>query len=83
MDVSRTGSRLSRSVGEDAGSFYARFRNMCETDAALFARQVWAGINLPNLREHIAPLKQQADILVEKSADHALRISLPALASRT
>lgn len=60
----------------DSASFYARFRHMSEADAAVFARDVWAGVNLPNLREHIAPLKREADILVEKSADHDLHVSL-------
>lgn len=68
-----------RAAETDPKSFYAPFRNMSETEAAAFAQQVWASINLPNLRDHIAPLKQQADILVEKSADHALHISLSAM----
>jgi type I pantothenate kinase len=34
---------------------------------------VWSGINLPNLRDHIAPVRAHADLIVEKAADHALR----------
>lgn len=67
-----------RAAETDPESFYARFRDLSETDAASFARQVWIGINLPNLRSNIAPLKRQADILVEKTADHALHIGLSA-----
>lgn len=60
-------------------SFYARFRSMSETDAEAFARQVWSGINLPNLRDNIAPIRQHADILIAKAADHTMRLSMPAL----
>lgn len=67
-------------AGTNPNSFYARFRSLSQRDAEIFARQVWAGINLPNLRQNIAPLRQQADILVEKAADHGLRLSLSALA---
>ena len=37
-----------------------------------FARRVWEGINLPNLREHIAPVRAYADLVVVKAADHAV-----------
>lgn len=68
-----------RAAATDPRSFYARWKDLSDADATNFARQVWTGINLPNLREHIAPLKSQADIIVQKSPDHALNISLPAL----
>lgn len=67
-----------RAAELDTSSFYARFRAMSEQDAERFARQVWMGINLPNLRENIAPLLRQADIVLSKSADHALHLKLPA-----
>lgn len=56
----------------DAASFYTRFRTMTEADAENFARAVWAGINLPNLRDHIAPVRDRADIVLRKSLDHTL-----------
>jgi type I pantothenate kinase len=33
---------------------------------------VWTGINLPNLRQHIAPVRQEADLVVVKAADHGV-----------
>ena len=59
-------------------SFYARFRGMGEAEAEAFARQVWAGVNLPNVRENIAPVKREADILLTKAADHSMTLTLPA-----
>jgi type I pantothenate kinase len=56
----------------DQASFYARFRGMDRIGAADFARSVWTGINLPNLREHIAPLREHADLVVRKRSDHEI-----------
>jgi type I pantothenate kinase len=56
----------------DPGSFYARFRHLDRDGAAGLARAVWASINLPNLRAHIAPVRPFADIVARKSADHAI-----------
>ena len=56
----------------DAASFYARFAAMTPDQAEVFARQVWQGINLPNIRQNVLPLRDVADIVVEKSPDHAI-----------
>ena len=40
----------------------------------MLARSVWTNINLPNLREHILPVRDLADIVIEKAADHSLRM---------
>ena len=56
----------------DSASFYARFRNLDRAGAEALARQVWAGVNLVNLREHIAPLRVHADVVALKAADHSL-----------
>ena len=56
----------------DATSFYARFAGMSPDEAEAFGRRVWREINLPNILEHIAPLRERADIVVRKSADHAI-----------
>ena len=69
---------LWRDAETNGSSFYARFRTMSETEADGFAHQVWAGINLPNLREHIAPARQHADLLISKSANHDMRLAMPA-----
>jgi type I pantothenate kinase len=63
-----------RAAEHDAQSFYAQFRTMDEAAADVFARSVWTRINLPNLRDHIAPLREMADIVVRKDNAHALTI---------
>ncbi len=54
----------------DPTSFYARFRSMSPEQADGFARMVWTGINLRNLREHIVHARAAADLVVRKGADH-------------
>ncbi|MFN3859833.1 MAG: hypothetical protein ACK4RV_18990 [Caulobacter sp.] len=61
-----------RAAEHDPASFYAQFRTMTEPDAETFARQVWTGINLPNLRQHIIRSRDAAHWIVRKDADHAL-----------
>ena len=57
---------------DDPASFYARFRTLDRAGAEAVARAVWAGVNLPNLRQHIAPVRALADLVVLKGADHAI-----------
>ena len=54
----------------DRSSFYHRFASLDEAGADSLARSVWAGINLPNLRQNIAPLRETSDIIVRKGPDH-------------
>ena len=56
----------------DEASFYARFREMDDAAAADLGARVWRSINLPTLRDHIAPLMAGADVVVRKGRDHAL-----------
>lgn len=56
----------------DPDSFYARFRDLDAASAAQLAARVWTTINRPNLREHIAPLREAADIIVTKASDHTI-----------
>lgn len=57
---------------DDPQSFYYRFRDWNDTQRADFAKRVWEGINLPNLRDHIVKDRDAADFVVRKSADHGI-----------
>jgi type I pantothenate kinase len=37
-----------------------------------FAKRVWQGINLPNLRDHIVRDREAADLVLHKAADHRI-----------
>ena len=66
--------RLWRAAETDPSSFYARFLHMSETELIAFARSVWSEINLPNLVQHIEPLRAVADIVVKKNRDHVVSV---------
>jgi type I pantothenate kinase len=57
----------------DDSSFYRGFVGLTEGEQARMAASVWSAINLVNLRQHIAPTKAAAHVVVRKGADHALR----------
>ncbi len=57
---------------DDPASFYYRFRDWDDARRADFAKRVWSGINLPNLREHIVGDRDAADVIVAKNADHSI-----------
>ncbi|HEY5289952.1 MAG TPA: hypothetical protein VIJ59_07950, partial [Caulobacteraceae bacterium] len=64
--------------------FYARFRALDRAGAEGVARAVWREINLPNLTQHIAPVRAHADLVVAKAADHSITriIAAPSQAGR-
>ncbi len=58
---------------EDDSSFFRVFVGMDQDDAVAIAHQVWTHINLVNLREHILPTRDRADVVFEKGPDHAVQ----------
>jgi len=56
----------------DPQSFYARFAGLDAAGVTALAKAVWTTINLPNLRENIAPLRAISSIVVAKGADHEI-----------
>lgn len=67
--------RFWHAAEHDPTSFYAQFRHMSEPQLIEFAKSVWAGINLPNLENHILPMRDHADLVVKKDADHAISLT--------
>ncbi|KCZ90032.1 type I pantothenate kinase [Hyphomonas johnsonii] len=59
----------------DPKSFYAQWLHMSEPELRAFAKSVWDGVNLPNLRDHIHPLKAHADIVVSKDRGHTVAVT--------
>ncbi|MEA3076355.1 MAG: type pantothenate kinase [Actinomycetota bacterium] len=57
----------------DDSSFYRGFVGLSPGEQARMASSVWSAINLVNLREHIAPTKAAAHVVVAKAGDHSLR----------
>ena len=56
----------------DPESFYRRFADLDDAAVESLARSTWTHMNLPNLREHIAPTQSLADIVVVKGPGHVI-----------
>lgn len=57
----------------DEQSFYRLFVGLSADELDECARQLWRSINLVNLRDHIEPYRNEADIVVTFAADHSVR----------
>lgn len=56
----------------DEPSFYEAFVGMSVEQREALARATWDGINLVNLRDHIAPSRSRASYVLRKAADHSV-----------
>lgn len=65
--------RLRDAAQSDPDSYFTRFLALSETQWEARIRAVWEEINLPNLREHIAPSQAHADWVFEKAPDHSVQ----------
>jgi type I pantothenate kinase len=54
-------------------AFYQQFASLSDAEATAFAEQVWDSINGINLHEYILPTREEADAVLEKGPDHAVR----------
>jgi type I pantothenate kinase len=57
---------------DDAGSFFHPFATLTEDEVRAMGHAVWDAVNGPNLREHIAPTRGHADLVVHKAVDHTV-----------
>ena len=59
--------------GPEPSDFLRWLASLSEAEALEVAASSWAEINLVNLRDHVAPTRRRADIILEKGADHRVR----------
>ncbi len=64
---------LVEAARTDEGAFFHRFATLDEEQAERLARDIWTGINLPNLHENVQPTRDRADLVLEKAVDHHVR----------
>jgi type I pantothenate kinase len=64
---------LRRTVFTDPASYFHRFADIDDEQAAAYATFIWDHINGPNLREHILPTRGRAHLVLEKGPDHGVR----------
>lgn len=56
----------------DPRSYFHRYSSMSEGEAVAMARDVWARINLVNLRENIGPTRDRARLILQKGIEHSV-----------
>ncbi|MGK2930832.1 MAG: type I pantothenate kinase [Acidimicrobiales bacterium] len=64
---------LIETARSDEGAFFHRFRTLSTTEAEDLAREIWTGVNRPNLHDNVLPTRDRADLVLEKGADHTVR----------
>jgi type I pantothenate kinase len=52
--------------------FYASFAALTDADLVSVAELVWHEVNGRNLRDHILPSRERADVVVTKATDHSV-----------
>jgi len=62
--------RLRETAFRDPQSFFRKYADLSEGEAAGFATRVWAEINAVNLRENILPTRERAHLILEKGRNH-------------
>ena len=64
---------LRRTAFQDSSAYFHRFAGLTDEQARTTAMGIWATVNGPNLRTNIAPTRSRARLVLQKSADHAVR----------
>lgn len=65
--------RLRETVFRDPTSYFHRYEKLTDGEAIAVAREIWREINGVNLRENILPTRDRAQLVLEKTSDHAVR----------
>jgi type I pantothenate kinase len=65
--------KLRDTVFRDPNSYFHRYAEIGPDEAREVALHLWTTINLPNLRENVAPTRERAHLILEKGRDHAVR----------
>jgi type I pantothenate kinase len=61
---------LRSTVLREPDAFFHRFADLPDDEVVAIAQQIWAEINLVNLRQNVAPTRGRAHLILDKGADH-------------
>ena len=64
--------KLRETAFKDPTSHFHHFASLTDDEARRVASDVWRNINGKNLRENILPTRGRANLILEKTADHAI-----------
>ena len=63
---------LQRGAFANPESYFHRFAELTEAQAVQTARGFWNDINLPNLRDNVAPTRSRARLILHKGPEHTV-----------
>ncbi|MCP3936436.1 MAG: type I pantothenate kinase [Actinomycetia bacterium] len=63
---------LRETVFRDPQSYFAKYAHLNDDEARATATSIWDRINGINLRDHIAPTRERASLILHKAADHRI-----------
>ncbi len=64
--------RLRDTAFRDPNSYFHRYATISEEEALEIAEDLWANINLKNLRQNILPTRPRADLILQKGKNHLI-----------
>lgn len=64
---------LVETARDDEGAFFHRFSTLSVAECEALAREIWAGVNRPNLHDNVLPTRDRAELVLEKGRDHTVR----------
>ncbi len=64
--------RLRRTAFRDPRSYFKKYAELSDAEAEARARDIWARINLANLRENILPTRPRANLILTKGTSHRI-----------
>ena len=64
--------RLRETAFRDPSSYFAKYADLTETEAAIEAHRLWDAINGPNLEHNIVPTRSRASLVLRKAGDHSV-----------
>jgi type I pantothenate kinase len=56
----------------DPDNYFHRYSELSDDEARAEAERIWRQINQPNLEQNIAPTRERATLILDKSADHSV-----------
>ena len=59
-------------AADDPGALLHRIADMPDADADALALRVWDETNAPNVRDHVLPTRDRADVVLQKGPDHRI-----------
>jgi type I pantothenate kinase len=64
--------RLRQTAFRDPRSYFKIYADLDDAETERVAKDIWARINLLNLRQNIAPTRPRASLILTKGADHRI-----------